>query len=323
MDVWKSKNFLCKAIKLILVPLNFRQIRIPKFSSALNYQINKETFKSFKVLQKSKDLYKHAEIILLNSLGLNNFRSTQANVSVKYLKDSFIRTGRLDAEYYQLKYEDYHNAIFSYPNGWKRLSEVCNLGDSNFTIHDEATYQYIELSNIDKFGCVTGNLLAKGKELPSRARQKVQENDVLISSIEGSLSSCAIVQKKFSNSLCSTGFYVINSDKINSETLLILFKSSLIQNILKQNCSGTILTAINKSEFLNIPLPIIDAKTQIQITRILKKSFALKAESQGLLKFANHVVEIAIEQGEAAAMKLLHATINKTWSETQLNLAID
>lgn len=57
----------------------------------------------------------------------------------------------------------------------------------------------------------------------------------------------ALVSEKYDNAICSIGFYVFKSEKINPETLLVLFKSEILQAILKQNCSGTILTAINKN----------------------------------------------------------------------------
>jgi restriction endonuclease S subunit len=89
---------------------------------------------------------------------------------------------------------------------------------------------------------------------------------------------------------------VINSTKINSETLLALFKSEPIQSILKQNCSGTILTAINKTEFQNIPLPLIEKEIQQQIAELIKKSFYLCGESKRLLDEAKDMVEKEIEK---------------------------
>jgi restriction endonuclease S subunit len=137
--------------------------------------------------------------------------------------------------------------------------------------------------------------LAQGKELPSRARRKVNSGDVIISSIEGSLESCALIPDNYDNALCSTGFYVINSANINSETLLVLFKSEVMQNILKRNCSGTILTAINKTDFLNIPVPLIHSEIQCQIAELITQSFSLRRESERLLEEAKEMVEREIE----------------------------
>jgi restriction endonuclease S subunit len=223
-------------------------------------------------------------------------------VNIKSYKESFGVTGRLDAEYYQKKYDDYLSLIYNYNNGFQKLASACNLKDNNYNPSENTLYKYIELSNIGKSGEVNGCTEELGKDLPSRARRIVNTGDVVISSIEGSLQSCAVISKEYDNALCSTGFYVIKSDKINSETLLVLFKSEPMQAIMKQNCSGTILTAMNKDEFLNIPIPLIDPKKQKQIAALIEESFQLKTESERLLEVAKKAVEMAIEQNEKAAL---------------------
>ena len=79
-----------------------------------------------------------------------------------------------------------------------------------------------------------------------------------------------------------------------------------IKIILKQSCSGTILTAINKDEFLKIPLPLINPKTQSQISLLIQESFALKSKSEKLLELAKKAVEMAIEESEEEAMKFIN-----------------
>ncbi len=259
----------------------------------------------------SKKTYSQAESFLLETLGLKDFDPSKEKVNIKSFKDSFLSSGRLDAEYYQPYYEDYLKLIEFYKNGWEHLSVACELKDKNNNPEENTTYNYIELANIGKSGEITGCTISKGIELPSRARRKVNTGDVIVSSIEGSLESCAIIPKEYDNALCSTGFYVINSKKINSETLLVFFKSEPMQNILKQNCSGTILTAINKDEFLNIPIPIIDFDIQKQIQDKVIKSFSLRLKSEQLLKLAKTAVEKAIEEGEEAAMEWIEMELSK------------
>jgi restriction endonuclease S subunit len=187
--------------------------------------------------------------------------------------------------------------IKNYSNGYELLQTACNQKDDNYTPANTQEYKYIELSDVGKVGNVTGCTKAQGIELPTRARRKVNANDVIISSIEGSLESCALITNDYDNALCSTGFYVLNSAKINSETLLVLFKSELMQNILKQNCSGTILTAINKTEFQNIYIPLIDNNIQQKIADLIEECFYLRRESERLLEDAKYVVEREIEKG--------------------------
>ncbi|MFH0866307.1 MAG: restriction endonuclease subunit S [Bacteroidota bacterium] len=281
------------------------ELEVPILKNGFQENIKNIISNSYQLKTKSKQTYSQAETLLLEAVGLQNFQPGTEKVNVKSFKDSFITTGRLDAEYYQVKYEDYSKLIQSYKNGYEPLKTACILKDANFNPDETIEYKYIELADIGKTGEIKGCTTALGNELPSRARRRVNTGDVIVSSIEGSLESCALVQKEYNNALCSTGFYVINSKKINSETLLVLFKSESMQNILKQACSGTILTAINKDEFINIPVPIIKTSVQQQISELVEESFRLKKESESLLELAKRAVEMAIEEGEERGMEMI------------------
>jgi restriction endonuclease S subunit len=292
-------------VQLNLFIYKIKTLKIPNFSNKLQLKIETFVKSARKKVKKSKSLYEEAENILLKELDLLDFEPTQENIVIKSFSESFLATGRLDSEYYQPKYDEVIEKIKNYRGGFEVIESACNLKDSNHKPTNDKHYQYIELSNIGTTGDITGFTYNLGKKLPSRARRLVKENDVIISSIEGSLGKVALVTKVFNNSLCSTGFYVLNSDKINSETLLVLFKNRMIQQILKQNCSGTILTGMNKDEFLNIVVPIIDLKIQIQISEKIKTSFQLKSESIELLALAKRAVEMAIEEGEEKALEMI------------------
>ncbi|MCI4405954.1 MAG: restriction endonuclease subunit S [Sulfuricurvum sp.] len=274
------------------------RLQIPIFSN--DFQIHIETLvkSAYQKLEESKKLYSEAEELLLEELGLNDFTPSNECVAVKSFSESFGMSGRLDAEYYQLKYDDIIERIKSYRGGYSTVSEVCTLNDTNFTPNDNEIYNYIELSNIGLNGEIKGCMREKGADLPTRARRKVNTGQVIVSSIEGSLQSIAIVSAEYNKALCSTGFYAINSKQINSETLLVLLKNEAMQAVLKKGCSGTILTAIGKDEFLSIPLPLIDEKVQQIIAEKISESFTLRAKSKRLLEEAKTAVERAIEQGE-------------------------
>jgi type I restriction enzyme, S subunit len=303
--IWDVKRRSRQSINQTNVnPEEVKAIEIPLLNKIIQHGI-KNCFDEAHLLRiKSIDLYKQAETLLLQVVGLQNFQPSTDKINVKSFKDSFVTTGRLDAEYYQKKYEDYLFLNQHYSNGCESLKIACNLIDSKFNPNEMEQYKYIELSDIGKTGDINSCTYALGNELPSRARRRVKIGDVIISSIEGSLESCALITKEYDDALCSTGFYVINSKSINSQTLLVLFKSELMQNILKQACSGTILTAINKFEFSNIPVPIIEFEIQKQIAELVEESFRLKKESEELLELAKRMVEVAVEEGEERAMEL-------------------
>ena len=218
------------------------------------------------------------------------------NFRIATLKESFLKTGRLDSEYYQVKYEEIESFIQSYQGGFSKL-EIVEIKDSNFTPKDKEKYRYIELANIGSNGNISTPLEELGEDLPTRARRLVKEGDLIISSVEGSLGSCALITKEFHHCIVSTGFYVLKSHSINSETLLVLFKSSFFQHYLKKFPSGTILSAISKEELQNILIPKINPNTQDSIASHIQQSFALRNEAKALLNEAKAKVESAIIGG--------------------------
>ncbi|EAL7762088.1 restriction endonuclease subunit S [Campylobacter jejuni] len=289
-------------------PEELKEIKIPIFPMEFQLEIQNLVKDSHKALEESKELYKKAEETLYLELGLDPKNPLQSlldskidhsikslNISIRTLKESFLKTGRLDSEYYQSKYEDIEKFIKSYPNGYDSFSSIINNKDTNFTPKNNENYSYIELANIGNNGNISEPISDLGKNLPTRARRIVSKGDVIISSIEGSLSSCALITQEFDKHLVSTGFFVLNSKLLNGETLLVMFKSQIFQEYLKKFPSGTILCAINKEELSKILIPKIDSTTQEKIAKYIQESFNLRKKSKQLLDNAKIKVEEQIQ----------------------------
>ena len=276
------------------------KIPIPDFTNSFERVIYQVLLKVESVLDKASFNYTEAKNLLMSEIGIDTDKIDAGAIQVKKLSDTYKQTGRLDAEYYQGKYD----AITSFLNASSTIGSLCNLHYDNYVPSVDKYYKYIELANVGSSGELSGVETICGDDLPTRARRQVKKGQVVVSSIEGSLQSCALITDEFDNALCSTGFYVIDSDIINSETLLVLFKSAPIQSLLKQRCSGTILTAVSKSEFLNTPLCDIDDKIQNKIAEKVRDSFLLRKQAEDLLNLATTAVEVAIEEGEEAGLKV-------------------
>lgn len=82
----------------------------------------------------SQQLYISAESYLLKCLGMTDFAANPDAYNVKTLKESFLETGRFDAEYYLPKYEDYCSLVQSYANGYEPLGDACDIKDINWFI---------------------------------------------------------------------------------------------------------------------------------------------------------------------------------------------
>ncbi|MCV3483315.1 restriction endonuclease subunit S [Campylobacter sp. CNRCH_2014_0184h] len=291
-----------------IYPRDFNYFKIPILPIEFQLEIEKMVKDSHKALEESKELYKKAEETLYFELGIDvknplqsfldskiDYSAKSLNISIRTLKESFLKTGRLDSEYYQSKYEDIEKFIKSYPNGYDSFSNIINNKDANFTPKNNENYSYIELANIGNNGNISEPISDFGKNLPTRARRMVCKGDVIVSSIEGSLSSCALITQEFDKHLVSTGFFVLNSKLLNGETLLVMFKSQMFQEYLKKFPSGTILCAINKEELSKILIPKIDPTTQEKIAKYIQESFNLRKKSKQLLDNAKIKVEEQIQ----------------------------
>lgn len=298
------------AVPLSIDKESVRSVPVPILKDEFQKIIKKLVEKYFALSNQGKGLYYQAERLLLSELGLLDWKPKHKLAFVKNFSDAK-QTDRFDAEYFQPKYEEIVEAVKKYKGGFDELGNLVKIKDKNFTPKDNEQYKYIELANISSNGEINGYTENFGNELPSRARRKVQKGDLIVSSIEGSLESIALITEDWKNALCSTGFFAVNSDKINSETLLVLLKTKVGQLQLKKGCKGTILTAIGKDELSKIVLPEIKSKTQEEVRKKITKMYETKKLLKSLLEIAKRGVEMAIEKDEQEAEKWIDGELTK------------
>lgn len=272
-------------------PAKFRLIKIPLLGNKLNRAVAKIMHEAYSQNIKARKCYEAAEVELERVLSIDAWRPTEGNISVKTFADA-MNAGRIDAEYFQLRHDEILARLKSLGK-FEYASEILVAGLEK--VVPESIERYIELADVGAQGTIEECTDAEWRDLPSRARQRIRSGQIIVSSIEGSLESCALVEGEFDNALCSTGFHRFHSEQTNSETLLLIFKSWPLQSLLKRGCSGTILTGISSSELERIPVPILPRKVQDSLAKKVRKAFALRKESKKLIAEARQMVEDAID----------------------------
>lgn len=280
---------------------NFDGLKIPLPSPTFQQSIADLVQTAHARREESKQLYREAEEILLNELGLKNWQPTTKNWSVKMVQE-MEDARRADAEYWQPKYDEMITLVQRYKGGCDTLGNLIDVSDTQIRPKDDATYRYCELSNIDpSSGLVNEWSEIVGADLPSRARMKVRKGNVVVSSVAGSADKVALITEDSDGLVASTGFFVVRSSFFSPEVLLVLMKSRYIGELLQRSARGMILAATIKDDFKKIFLPKLDTKTQTVITQKITASHVACAESKELLEKAKRAVEIFVEQDEKAA----------------------
>lgn len=272
-------------------------LKFPNFSIEIQNRIKELVNEAWKFFSNSQSLYSQAENLLLEELGLKDFKpkyelSYTANLS------KACGVHRIDAEYFQPAYNEVVKKILECPYGYAQLLNCVENVKPDFDPlkYPDKIFSYIELADVDSsIGVINSRTEIKGEEAPSRAKRILRKNEVIVSSVEGSLEKVALVDNEYEGSLASTGFFQFRAKNILPEVLLVLSKSIAIQTQLKRECSGTILTAIPNKALKRIIVPLLPIETQQKIASLVQQSHEARKRAKELLEEAKRNVEKAIE----------------------------
>ena len=157
-------------------PAKFREIQVPHFLDSFQRVIDRLVGKAYQFLENSKLFYQRAEDLLLSELGLKDWQPTEETVAVKSFSESFLSSDRLDAEYYQPKYDELEAAIKKY--GFVQLREICKNVSTGFPYESsdfvKEGIDLIRINNITPYGLNLSNTVKIKVENSSlRLRDKV------------------------------------------------------------------------------------------------------------------------------------------------------
>ncbi len=160
----QSGQKLMKQIQAIQVQskLELHEVRnlpVPFFSDFFQNHIEFILRQSYTVRNDSVSKYTQAKTILLSELGLAKWQPKHRLWFIKNYSDTE-QAERIDAEYYQPKYEEIINAIEGYSGGYSFIKDEFKQNKSTFDIDAERTYQYVEIGSVAVVGAELKRVLS-------------------------------------------------------------------------------------------------------------------------------------------------------------------
>ena len=151
------------------------------------------------------------------------------------------------------------------------LGDICEINPESLDpakVFASRQFEYIDIAAIEN---ETGNYLGStqiiGIEAPSRARRKVQNLDVLLSTVRPNLRAFALLRNPPENAVASTGFAVLRakSELVLPGYLIWLLRSEPCVNQMVAMSGKGAYPSINSSdvECITIPLPPLEVQHQI------------------------------------------------------------
>jgi hypothetical protein len=107
-------------------PRDLKEIQVFIPSNKLQSLIESIIKKSFDGTSKSKTFYNQAQALLLFELGLSSWQPKHQLSFIKNYSDTN-KAERIDAEYFQPKYDEIVKAIKSYSGGWNTLGNITSI----------------------------------------------------------------------------------------------------------------------------------------------------------------------------------------------------
>lgn len=292
-----------KATRPEIKLVEFPEIMIPVFSETFDRKIESIIHLANQILSRSSVSMSQCESILTKRIGIDIETIANSNYALRSFETSYCKSGRLDAEYYQTKYDEYYSSITHYKTGYSIIgNEFSPVKDAcDRTLEN---YEYVEIGDVNvSSGFAVSNMIATS-DLPANAKIITRKNDIIVSTVRPNRGAVAILEDD--GLLVSGAFTVLRErGKYKKEVLQVLLRLPLYRDWLLRYNVGTSYPVIKDDNVLNMPIPLFEDAVQKEIAAKVQESFVLRKQSKQLLEYAKQAVEMAIEQGEDAALEWL------------------
>ena len=237
-----------------------------------------------------------AMYLLLKELGLIDDMPQRNKVvtTEKKLSATFFASGRLDAEYYQPKYDYLDSLLAQLPT--QRLGELVEVRKSiepGSEAYQTEGIPFVRVSDLNKFGLETPSVCLDRTTYATAPRP---QKDTILLSKDGSV---GIAYKLDTDTdMITSGAILHLSVKgkgVLPDYLTLVLNSPIVKMQAERDAGGSIIQHWKPSEIEQVIIPILPPDIQQKLSEQVSKSFELRREAEALLAEAKAMVERAIE----------------------------
>ncbi len=271
-------------------------IRIPLLTDSFQLQIEQLVKSAHYNLHQSKALYSDAENMLLSEIGLLGWKANNAPVNIKQLKESYLASGRLDAEYYQPKYDTLFAQLSKYEcDTIKDIAHINKSVEPGSEAYQDSGIPFVRVSDVSKFGISEPSIYLSPCDF--NLNELRPKKDTILLSKDGSVGIAYKVEEDMD---CITSGALLHLSVFNEDYtpdyLTLVLNSIVVQMQAERDSNGAIIQHWKPSEIEQVIIPKLPKPIQETISAKIQESFALKKESRRLLDEAKMMVEREIEK---------------------------
>jgi restriction endonuclease S subunit len=265
--------------------------------------------------EKSIGIYQEAEQILLSELGLSNWKPKHRLTFIKNFSDTK-SADRINAEYFQPKYDEVINAVKSYSGGWDILDNLVKIKKSiepGSNEYQEEGIKFLRVSNLSKFGIDNGSPVYLSEKFYNENKQHQPKQGEILLSKDATPGIAYYLNEKPEEMIVSGGILrlKLKDERVNEDYLTLFLNSILVQEQAERDAGGSVIIHWRPDQIKGVVVPIVKDNIQKQIQQKIQQSFESRNKSKQLLEIAKKGVEIAIEKDEHTAMRWIEKQVEK------------
>ena len=307
LNTRQGKNLLKRigygAAQPHISPSAIKEIKIPIFSEDFVKNICILISRSKYLNNLSNELYKQAEQILLEELGLKDLDLKDDlfyTTTLKEVKDN----NRMDAECYMPKYEKLTKYIQSnfqiklFKNIFK-IDRGEYISPEHYT--KKAKRAYIRIKELTNNGAIIAqNIIKVDDNFKNIKLKTLKEDDFVLAAIGATLGKVNRISSKYENSFFSNNTVRFRLKKefadYNTYFVEVLLRSLICQLEFGRRKAQTAQAKISNDEISKIILPLVSKEIQFKIAKYIEASYDKNTQAKDLLKQAINKVEEMIEK---------------------------
>ena len=280
---------------LFVPSVNFRLFVVDAIRSSLSY------------FDQAQHSYNQAQTLLLSELGLADWKPKHRLTFVRNYSDTQ-RAGRIDAEYFQPKYEEIINAILSYSGGWDmlgklvRIKKCVEVGSKEYL--DEGI-PFVRVSNLSPFEITEEKYISEALYADIEMHQP-EQGEILFSK-DATPGIAHYLREQQKKMIPSSGILRLQriDDRVDNEYLALVLNSLITKEQINRDVGGSVILHWRPDQVQSTVIPILPKEKQTRISEKVTESFNSRKQSKHLLECAKRAVELAIEQDEQTAIDWL------------------
>lgn len=249
-------------------------------------------------LKNSKDLYKKAEELLLKELGLESF-DIEENLSTIVNFSDILEARRMDAEYFQEKYE---KLILKIKNkNAKKLGGIVSMKkgfEPGSEEYQEEGKLFVRVSSLSKNGIESNDQKYLSDELYNKLEKDYEPKVGEILLTKDATPGIAYFIKEKVEGIISGGILRLKlKEDVEGEYLALCLNSIVGKMQAERDAGGSIIAHWKPEQIKNILIPILPKETQRKISDLVRQSHEARKYAKELLEEAKRKVENMIEKG--------------------------